>query len=48
MALGSSNYDSRPMLNRITSTDVARRLAESMYFGTEKAAIRAYAPKVIE
>ncbi len=48
MTLGSGNYDSRPVFDRMTSNDVAKKLAESLYFGTEKASIRAYAPQVIE
>lgn len=35
-------------LQRPTTLTVARALSSSMYFGTENASIRAYAPQVIE
>ena len=43
MYAGTVEAESRP-----TTTAVTRELSNSLYFGTEKAAIRAYAPQVIE
>lgn len=50
-ATSLSKFKSRmtPSLpDRPTTKSVAREISESLYFGTEKAAVRAYAPEVIE
>ena len=42
-----SNYSLQTQHRRKTPDLVARDLSQSLYFGTEKAALRAYAPEVI-
>ena len=43
-----SRYASNPMLpNSVTPDIVCKDLGKSLYFGTQQAAIRAYAPEVI-